>query len=128
MRPRDQKGWRVPRPNTIAARIYMLAKKGMGATEIDQELGRKVNNVRVHLFKIRRPERANELGKAKPIPRMRKIITPEEAHARQGVAPRATYLFKHALVQDAAYGTLLREPRRALHARIAEVLETQFTD
>jgi predicted ATPase len=36
---------------------------------------------------------------------------------RQGVAPNATYLFKHALVQDAAYGTLLREPRRALHAQ-----------
>src|SRR6202043_1599677 len=42
---------------------------------------------------------------------------------RQGVPPHATYLFKHALVQDAAYGTLLREPRRALHAHIAETLE-----
>ena len=47
---------------------------------------------------------------------------------RQGVPPQATYLFKHALVQDAAYGTLLREPRRALHARVAEALETQFAD
>jgi class 3 adenylate cyclase/predicted ATPase len=47
---------------------------------------------------------------------------------RQGVPPHASYLFKHALVQDAAYGTLLREPRRALHARIAEALETQFHD
>ena len=47
---------------------------------------------------------------------------------RQGVPPHATYLFKHALVQDAAYGTLLREPRRALHARIAETLETQFAE
>jgi predicted ATPase len=47
---------------------------------------------------------------------------------RQGVPPRATYLFKHALVQDAGYGTLLREPRRALHARIAETLESQFAD
>ena len=47
---------------------------------------------------------------------------------RQGVPPHATYLFKHALVQDAAYGTLLREPRRALHARIAETLESQFTE
>ena len=47
---------------------------------------------------------------------------------RQGVPPHATYLFKHALVQDAAYGTLLREPRRALHARIAEVLESQFAE
>jgi len=47
---------------------------------------------------------------------------------RQGTPPHATYLFKHALVQDAAYGTLLREPRRALHARIAETLESQFAD
>jgi predicted ATPase len=46
----------------------------------------------------------------------------------QGMPPNATYLFKHALVQDAAYGTLLREPRRALHARIAETLEFQFTE
>jgi predicted ATPase len=47
---------------------------------------------------------------------------------RQGVPPHATYLFKHALVQDASYGTLLREPRRALHARIAETLERQFAE
>jgi predicted ATPase len=47
---------------------------------------------------------------------------------RQGVPPQATYLFKHALVQDAAYGTLLREPRRALHARVAETLESQFVE
>ena len=47
---------------------------------------------------------------------------------RQGVPPHATYLFKHALVQDAAYGTLLREPRRRLHARIAETLEAQFAE
>jgi tetratricopeptide (TPR) repeat protein len=47
---------------------------------------------------------------------------------RQGVPPHATYLFKHALVQDAAYGSLLREPRRALHARIADTLEKHFTE
>ncbi len=47
---------------------------------------------------------------------------------RQGVPPHASYLFKHALVQDAAYGTLLREPRRALHARIAEAIESQFAE
>ena len=46
----------------------------------------------------------------------------------QGVPPHATYLFKHALVQDAAYGTLLREPRRALHARIADTFESQFAE
>jgi class 3 adenylate cyclase/tetratricopeptide (TPR) repeat protein len=47
---------------------------------------------------------------------------------RQGTPPQATYLFKHGLVQDTAYSTLLRERRRALHARIAEVLETQFPE
>jgi class 3 adenylate cyclase/predicted ATPase len=47
---------------------------------------------------------------------------------RQGEPPHATYLFKHALVQDAAYGTLLRGQRRALHARIAEALESKFPE
>jgi class 3 adenylate cyclase/predicted ATPase len=47
---------------------------------------------------------------------------------RKGVPPHATYLFKHALVQDAAYGTLLRQPRRALHARVADTLERQFAE
>ncbi|MBV9061513.1 MAG: adenylate cyclase, partial [Alphaproteobacteria bacterium] len=47
---------------------------------------------------------------------------------RRGVPPHATYLFKHALVQDAAYGTLLRQPRRALHARIGDTLEGQFAE
>jgi class 3 adenylate cyclase/predicted ATPase len=48
--------------------------------------------------------------------------------SRQGTPPNSTYIFKHALVLDAAYGTLLREPRRALHARIAEAIESQFPD
>jgi class 3 adenylate cyclase/predicted ATPase len=47
---------------------------------------------------------------------------------RHGVPPHATYLFNHALVQDTAYSTLLREPRRALHARIAEALESKFAE
>jgi class 3 adenylate cyclase len=47
---------------------------------------------------------------------------------RQGAPPHATYLFKHALVQDVAYGALLREPKRALHARIAEILEKRFPE
>lgn len=46
----------------------------------------------------------------------------------RGTPPESSYLFKHALVQDAAYGTLLRRTRQQLHARIAEVLETQFAD
>ena len=48
--------------------------------------------------------------------------------SREGTLPHAMYLFKHALVQDAAYGTLLREPRRALHAQIADAIEKRFPE
>src|SRR5271169_3946087 len=99
--------------------------------------------------------RLDRLGSAKEVAQMGAVIGREFSHAllaavarkpetelqsvldrlmaasllfRQGVPPHATYLFKHALVQDAAYGTLLREPRRALHASIAETLESQFAD
>jgi tetratricopeptide (TPR) repeat protein len=46
---------------------------------------------------------------------------------RHGSAPEATYSFKHALVQDAAYQSLLKSKRQQLHARIAEVLEQRLT-
>jgi class 3 adenylate cyclase/predicted ATPase len=46
----------------------------------------------------------------------------------RGIAPQSSYLFKHALVQDAAYGTLLRAKRQELHARVATVLERDFAD
>jgi class 3 adenylate cyclase/predicted ATPase len=46
----------------------------------------------------------------------------------RGVPPHSTYLFKHALVQDAAYSTLLRGRRQELHARVAAALEAYFSD
>jgi class 3 adenylate cyclase/predicted ATPase len=47
---------------------------------------------------------------------------------RRGVPPEAIYSFKHALVQDAAYGTLLKSRRQQLHARIAKVIEEHFPE
>ncbi|MGH6904542.1 MAG: AAA family ATPase, partial [Geminicoccaceae bacterium] len=47
---------------------------------------------------------------------------------RRGSPPEATYSFKHALVQDAAYQSLLKSKRQQLHARIAEAVEQQFPD
>jgi class 3 adenylate cyclase/predicted ATPase len=47
---------------------------------------------------------------------------------RRGVVPESSHLFKHALVQDAAYSTLLRARRQELHARVAAVLEQHFAD
>jgi class 3 adenylate cyclase/predicted ATPase len=47
---------------------------------------------------------------------------------QRGVPPDTVYTFKHALVQDAAYGSLLRSTRQQLHARIAGALEAQFPE
>ncbi len=46
----------------------------------------------------------------------------------RGTPPDATYVFKHALVQDAAYGTLLISRRQQWHLKLAELIETRFTD
>jgi class 3 adenylate cyclase len=47
---------------------------------------------------------------------------------RQGVPPHANYTFKHVLIRDAAYSTLLRARRQELHCRIVSVLQRQFAD
>ena len=47
---------------------------------------------------------------------------------RRGTPPDAEYTFKHALVQDAAYSTLLRSRRQQIHARIATTLEQKFPE
>src|SRR5262249_31494037 len=47
---------------------------------------------------------------------------------QQGLPPQATYRFKHALIQDAAYQSLLRSTRQQSHQRIAQVLEARFPD
>ncbi len=47
---------------------------------------------------------------------------------RRGLPPRTRYRFRHSLLQDAAYASLLRSDRRHLHARIAQILESRFTD
>jgi predicted ATPase/class 3 adenylate cyclase len=47
---------------------------------------------------------------------------------QQGLPPQATYVFKHALIQEAAYQSLLRSTRQQYHQRIAQALEAQFPD
>jgi predicted ATPase len=46
----------------------------------------------------------------------------------RGIAPEATYLFKHALVRDAAYESLLKTRRRELHQCLAEMMTEQSRD
>jgi class 3 adenylate cyclase/predicted ATPase len=47
---------------------------------------------------------------------------------QRGMPPQATYVFKHALIQDTAYASLLKSTRQQYHQRIAQVLETQFPE
>jgi tetratricopeptide (TPR) repeat protein len=56
-----------------------------------------------------------------------KLVSADLLHTR-GSPPEASYVFKHALVQDAAYNTLLKSRRRELHQRIARTLQAQFPD
>src|SRR6058998_85102 len=47
---------------------------------------------------------------------------------QRGLPPQSTYVFKHALIQDAAYQSLLKSTRQHYHQRIAQVLEEQFPE
>ena len=55
------------------------------------------------------------------------LMAAELIHSR-GAPPEATYIFKHALVQDTAYASLLRSRRQHIHADIARALEERFVD
>ena len=58
---------------------------------------------------------------------LRQLVEAELLYQR-GRPPQARYIFKHALVQDAAYGSLLRRPRQHHHMQVAQLLESQFPD
>ena len=58
---------------------------------------------------------------------LQRLVTAELLYQR-GVPPQATYLFKHALIQDVAYQSLLKSTRQHYHQRIAQVLEARFPE
>ncbi|MBI3798619.1 MAG: AAA family ATPase [Deltaproteobacteria bacterium] len=58
---------------------------------------------------------------------LRQLVEAELIYQR-GLPPRATYLFKHALVQDTAYQSLLKSRRQQLHQQIAQVLAERFPE
>jgi len=73
------------------------------------------------------------LAAASPLPYDRlnhavEQLVSSELVFRRGIPPAVTYTFKHALIQDAAYQSLLKGRRQQLHGRIARVLEEQFPE
>src|SRR5262249_29624278 len=59
--------------------------------------------------------------------RLGQLVAAELLYQR-GRPPRATYRFKHALIQDAAYASLLKSTRQQVHQQVAQVLEAQFPE
>src|SRR6185369_3955854 len=58
---------------------------------------------------------------------LRQLVEAELLYQR-GLPPQATYLFKHALIQDTAYQALLKSTRQQYHHQIAQVLEARFPE
>ena len=56
------------------------------------------------------------------------LLVETEVVAQRGLPPQATYTFRHALIQDAAYQSLLRSTRQQYHQQLAQVLEARFPD
>jgi predicted ATPase len=104
--------------DSLMARLDRLAPVKEVA-QIGAVVGREFSHA---LLAAVAPMSANLLGDA-----LEQLVNSELVF-RRCVPPEATYSFKHALVQDAAYQSLLRSRRQQLHARIAEALEAHFED
>jgi len=108
-------------PATLhASLISRLDRLGTAAKEVAQigaVLGREFSYELIHHV-ARRPDLETALAQ----------LTDAGLLFRRGLRLASSYLFKHALVQGAAYGTLLRRRRQQLHGRIAAVLEQEFAD
>jgi class 3 adenylate cyclase/predicted ATPase len=102
--------------DSLMARLDRLAPVKEVA-QIGAVIGREFSH---ELLAAVAPMSANQLGDA-----LEQLVQSELVF-RRGQAPEATYSFKHALVQDAAYQSLLKSKRQQVHARIAKVLEEQF--
>jgi DNA-binding CsgD family transcriptional regulator len=81
-RPRDDRGWRVPKHGTLSRQIYDLLARGKSTSEIASELGIKVTSTRVLAYKIRNSEMVNA----------RNATASQEA-ARRRIRPRLSILF-----------------------------------
>jgi class 3 adenylate cyclase/predicted ATPase len=104
--------------DSLMARLDRLAPVKEVA-QIGAVIGREFSH---ELLAAVSPLSDDKLGEA-----LDQLVTSELVF-RRGAPPEATYAFKHALVQDAAYQSLLKSKRQQLHARIAEVLEECFLD
>jgi hypothetical protein len=104
---------------SLMARLDRLGPAAKGVAEVGAAIGRE--------FSYELAAVVGELSEEWLQEALRRLVDAGLVF-QHGAPPAAEYLFKHALVQDTAYGTLLRGPRQALHGRIAAALEARFPD
>jgi class 3 adenylate cyclase len=103
---------------SLVARLDRLGPAPREIAQIGAVLGREFTYELIELVAGRRPDLDVALGQ----------LTDAGLLFCRGIPPQSSYLFKHALVQDAAYSTLLRGRRQELHGRVAAALEQHFAD
>jgi len=99
---------------SLMARLDRLGPAAKGVAQIGAAIGRE--------FSYELAASVGELAEEGLQEALQRLVDAGLVFQR-GAPPTAAYLFKHALVQEAAYGTLLRRTRRQFHARIAASLE-----
>lgn len=104
--------------DSLAARLDRLSA-GKAVAQLGSVLGRRFSHGLLSAVSLL-PEDELQAGLAQ-------LAEAELIYVR-GMAPEATYQFKHALIQDAAYATLLKTRRRELHASVAETIAGRFGD
>ena len=102
--------------DSLAARLDRLGP-AKEVAQIAAVLGREFS---YELLQAVSPMSEGELQSA-----LEKVADAELIYAR-GIPPEATYQFKHALIQDAAYEALLKSRRRELHRRVAQTITQKF--
>ena len=104
--------------DSLAARLDRLGP-GKAVAQLGSVLGRQFNHgVLAAVSSLSEPDLQAGLAQ---------LADAELIYVR-GIAPEATYQFKHALIQDAAHAGLLKGDRQALHAAVAQTLTTRFAD
>jgi class 3 adenylate cyclase/predicted ATPase len=104
--------------DSLMARLDRLASVRLVA-QIGAAIGREFSYALLRVI--------SRVPEAELLTALDRLVTSELLFKR-GTRPDAIYTFKHALVQDAAHGSLLRSTRQQLHAQIAEALETHYPE
>ncbi|MEE9254635.1 MAG: adenylate/guanylate cyclase domain-containing protein, partial [Pseudomonadales bacterium] len=105
--------------DSLLARLDRLAAPVREVAQIASVIGREFS---YEVLKAVSPLAPNELQDALA------MLIETTLVFRQGAPAEGRYVFKHALVRDVAYESLLKSKRRALHGHIAKALETEFSE